>query len=295
MVVIDSQVHAYERDHPGRPWAGILAGPDEVTGDDMVAAMDAVGVDGALLVSPFMLYRYDPSYILDVGAAHPDRFGLITPIDPNQADVSAAVEDWASRPGAVGVRLIFDAAISGTPTGPDDAGADPTSVDHPGVSAMAEAAGRLGLPLNVLAWGHLAFAAELARRHPDTRIVIDHLGLPQRFRPPVPEEPFADLPHVLALAELDNVVVKISGAGTLSTEGHPFDDVWPALEQIFAAYGLDRCLWGTDWTRATGFLTYAEGVDAFRHTDRLSDADKATLMGDALERVYRWAPTVAAT
>jgi hypothetical protein len=32
--------------------------PAEVTGDDMVAAMDAVGVDGALLVSPFTLYRY---------------------------------------------------------------------------------------------------------------------------------------------------------------------------------------------------------------------------------------------
>ena len=53
MVTIDAQVHAYERDHPGRPWAGVLTGPAEVTGDAMVAAMDAVGVDGAVLVSPF--------------------------------------------------------------------------------------------------------------------------------------------------------------------------------------------------------------------------------------------------
>ena len=43
MLTIDAQVHAYERDHPGRPWAAVLAGPAEVTGDDMVAAMDAVG------------------------------------------------------------------------------------------------------------------------------------------------------------------------------------------------------------------------------------------------------------
>ena len=27
MLTIDSQVHAYERDHPDRPWAGTLAGP----------------------------------------------------------------------------------------------------------------------------------------------------------------------------------------------------------------------------------------------------------------------------
>jgi hypothetical protein len=58
MLIIDAQVHAYERNHPGRPWAAVLHGPSEVTGDDMVAAMDAVGVDGALLVSPFTMYRY---------------------------------------------------------------------------------------------------------------------------------------------------------------------------------------------------------------------------------------------
>ncbi len=56
---IDAQVHAYERNHPGRPWAGTLVGPEEMTGDQMVAAMEAVGVDGAVLVSPFSMYRYD--------------------------------------------------------------------------------------------------------------------------------------------------------------------------------------------------------------------------------------------
>jgi L-fuconolactonase len=49
MPTLDSQVHAYERNHPGRPWIGTLYGPPEVTGDQMVAAMDAVGVDGAIL------------------------------------------------------------------------------------------------------------------------------------------------------------------------------------------------------------------------------------------------------
>ncbi len=38
---IDSQVHAYEKNRPERPWSGFLQGPDEVTGDDMVAAMDS--------------------------------------------------------------------------------------------------------------------------------------------------------------------------------------------------------------------------------------------------------------
>jgi L-fuconolactonase len=83
MATIDSQVHCYERNHPGRPWTEVLAGPPEVTGEDMVKAMDAVGVDGALLTSVFAMYRYDASYALAVHAAHPGRFGLVKPVDPN--------------------------------------------------------------------------------------------------------------------------------------------------------------------------------------------------------------------
>ena len=33
------------------------------------------------------------------------------------------------------------------------------------------------------------------------------------------------------------------------------------------AFGIDRCLWGTDWTRAINFLTFKQGVDAFRATE----------------------------
>ena len=57
MAVIDVQVHAYERNHPSRPWAGHLHGPASATGEEMLAAMDAVGVDAAIIVSTFNLYR----------------------------------------------------------------------------------------------------------------------------------------------------------------------------------------------------------------------------------------------
>ncbi len=50
-------------------------------------------------------------------------------------------------------------------------------------------------------------------------------------------------------------------------------------------------MWGTDWTRAVAFLTCKEGVDAFRLTYRLSDSERATLMGGTLEKVYGWAPS----
>ena len=53
MAIIDSQVHAYEANTPQRPWHTVPNWPEHVTGDEMVAAMDTVGVDGAILISAF--------------------------------------------------------------------------------------------------------------------------------------------------------------------------------------------------------------------------------------------------
>src|SRR5262249_22645940 len=111
MLTIDAQVHCYEHNHPGRPWAATLQGPPEVTGDDMVAAMDAVGVDGALLVSPFAMYRWDASYALQVHAAHPGRFALIKPVDPTDPAVADTVAAWAATRGTVAVRLMMSAGV----------------------------------------------------------------------------------------------------------------------------------------------------------------------------------------
>ncbi len=68
MTIIDSQVHAYEANTPKRPWHIVPNWPDHVTGDEMVAAMDKVGVDGAIFISAFSMYRYDASYAVEVAS-----------------------------------------------------------------------------------------------------------------------------------------------------------------------------------------------------------------------------------
>ena len=275
MPIIDAQVHAYERNHPGRPWAGHLQGPPEVTGNDMVAAMDSVGVDGALLVSPFSMYRFDASYALDVYAAHPTRFRLIKPVDPTDPAVADVIADWAKTKGTVAIRIMLNRGVSEDPA-------------DPGISKVLAAAARHSLPVNLLCWGRLDQATAMAARNPDTTLVIDHLGLQQPFEPPVPAAPFADLPKVLALATRPNVTIKISGACTLSHEPYPYKDIWDSLARIFDAFGFHRCMWGTDWTRAIHLLTFKQGVDAFRVTDRLSSSEREALMGGTLQKVYGW-------
>src|SRR5437660_5440090 len=274
---IDAQVHAYERNHPGRPWAGTLVGPEEMTGDQMVVAMDAVGVDGAVLVSPFSMYRYDPSYVLEVEAKHPDRFCLVKPVDPNDSAVAEIIADWKAKKGTAGVRILMR----------DNVSTDPAD---PGINRVLAAAAKNSLAVNLLCTGRLGQAGQLAARNPNTRLVIDHLGLQQPLEPPPPAQPWAELPKVLALAAYPNVAIKITGACTLSHEPFPYRDIWDPLGRIFDAFGFNRCLWGTDWTRAVKLLTYEQGVEAFRVTDRLSDSDRAALTVGTLTWVYHCTP-----
>jgi predicted TIM-barrel fold metal-dependent hydrolase len=275
MPILDAQVHAYERNHPGRPWVGTLYGPAEVTGDQMAAAMDAVGVDGAILVSPFSMYRYDASYALQVYAAHPTRFRLVKPIDPTDPAVVDTIADWASTKGTVGIRVFLR----------DEASADPAD---PAINRVLAEAARHSRPVNLACRGRLDQAGQLAARNPNTRLVVDHLGLAQPHEPPPPAAPFAELPQLLALATHDNVAVKVSGACTLSHEKFPYNDIWDPLARVFDAFGFDRCMWGTDWTRAVGMLTYEQGVQAFLVTARLSQSERTALMGETLKQIYGW-------
>jgi L-fuconolactonase len=278
--IIDAQVHAYEADHSGRPWAAVLTGPLSANGEEMVGAMDAVGVDGAILVSAYTMYRYDPSFALEVYAKHPGRFGLVTPFDAADPAVGDKVADWAAKDGTVGIRLLLAHGIS------DEAG-------EAGIARLLEAARRHEVPVNVYCTQRHEQVAELARQFPDVSLVVDHMGLVQPFHPPAPEDGWTDLAKLLDLTNYDNITVKISGAGTLSHEAFPFIDIRDPVSRILDSFGVERCMWGTDWTRAVELLSYEQGVAAFRQGDWLSDSDRAALMGGNAQRIYSWSPGAA--
>ena len=277
MPIIDSQVHAYEANTPKRPWHKVPNWPDHVTGDEMVAAMDKVGVDGAIFISAHSLYQYDASYAVEVQRAHPNRLAIVKPVNPDDPAVADVIADWKKTQGTVGIRIMLRKEM-----GRDS--------NDPGIDRIARAAVRHDFPVNLSCAGNLDAVPAVIDRHPDTRFIIDHLGLMQPRTPPAPPQPWAELPKLLDLAKRPNAVVKVSGACTLSKEPYPYADIWDPLERVFDAWGIDRCLWGTDWTRAFAVINYAQGVEPFRVTQRLTDSERAMLMGGACAKAYGWSP-----
>ena len=165
MTIIDSQVHAYEANTPKRPWHTVPNWPAHVTGDEMVAAMDKVGVDGAIFISAFSMYRYDASYAVEVQRAHPGRFAIVKPVDPDDPAVGDVIADWKQTPGAVGIRIMMT----------KEAERDP---NDPGLDRILRAAVKHDFPVNILCWGNLDAGTAMIDRHPDTRFIIDHLAYP---------------------------------------------------------------------------------------------------------------------
>src|SRR5258706_10834135 len=133
MAIIDSQVHCYDANTPKRPWHTVPNWPAHVTGDEMVAAMDKVGVDGAIFISAFSMYRYDASYAVEVQRAHPGRFGIVKPLDPDNPAVADVVADWKKTPGSVGIRIMLR----------KEEGPDPSA---PGLNRIAGEAFRQAFP-----------------------------------------------------------------------------------------------------------------------------------------------------
>ena len=149
--VIDVQVHAYERNSPERPWVGFLQGPDEVTGDDMVAADGRGGRGwGAAGLALLGCMGTDASYALDVYAKHQGKFALIRPSDPESESIDEEMAEWTGTPGVVGARIMLARMDFGG--------------DHAGLNRIMAAGGRAGVPVNVMASGKLDILRELARQ-----------------------------------------------------------------------------------------------------------------------------------
>ena len=253
MEILDAQLHANDQ-HPVA---------------EHIEHMAAEGVAGALLVQTIP-QGFDNRFLLKAAVRHPGRFGVVGVLDPAAADVEGDVARWAATPDAVGLRLV----ILG-----EERVARLRGGHYEPLLAAAETS---GVPMFVYAPRLLGEVEAIALGHPALTIVLDHLGLPQPPVLEVGENPWADLPAVLALARLPNVAVKCSGLPTTSTQPYPFSDLWPMMHSVLDAFGPRRAMWGSDITREGAGHTYAEAVGWVRDTHELTSEEKRLVLGDAL-------------
>jgi predicted TIM-barrel fold metal-dependent hydrolase len=205
------------------------------TAAQFTAVMDACGVQHALLVGPTSGYRTDNRCMLDAIARGGDRFKGIAVVDH---DVSRAELIAMKSAGVVG--LAFNPAMNGV-----DAMAD--------ADALFDTLSELDMFAQIQTIGDQLVALRPLIERTRTRILIDHCGRPE-VASGIEQPGFQML---LRLADNDRTVVKLSGLQKFSQLPYPYEDAQIFVQQLLAAFGPDRCVWGSDWP----FLRAPERMD----------------------------------
>ncbi|SDR84609.1 amidohydrolase family protein [Microterricola viridarii] len=233
--MIDAHQHLWKISERRYDWitpdAGILNadyGPEDVEADARAA-----GVTGTVLVQAAETYD-DTFYLLSVAASTPTVRGVVgwVPLD-RTAEALAALELYAQAPALKGIRVLSHDK------------ADPNWMLRDDVTATIAAMSRLGLTLDYVTGGpeRLAILPELARRHPELTIVLDHLG-----KPDIAGHGFEEWAEAIApCAAEPNVVVKLSGLNTVSAPGWTVADWQPYVDRAVALFGSERLMLGSDW------------------------------------------------
>lgn len=264
--MIDCHVHLWDP-AGGFPWIQPGSEHHRSFGEgDLERSGAGLGLAGAILVEASRGDAGETRTLRELRLRRPDLVaGYVANLHVHGADgpgpFRALLHEWGgSRPN--GMRL-GGASWADTP-----------EAARALVPVLAEEGAVLQLNLHQ---GALRSAVDVTARHPELKVVVDHLGNPPDLRTPEVGEWYRDIERA---AEVTGVVVKISGLLT-QQHGAPPQRIAHLVRHVVDTLGPDRCLIGSDWpiclprgSRADSLATSRLGLahltdglrDRVRHT-----------------------------
>ncbi len=271
---IDAHVHVWTSDterYPLKPGMSKdrMAIPS-FTPEELFAHSKPCGVERIVLIQ-MSYYGSDNSYMLDAMKRCPGVFSGVAIVDESNRPCEA-MRDLAGK-GVRGFRL--------RPPGKSGS----AWLDNPRIAAIWKCGAEHNLAMCLLIDPqHLPLIRQMAKRHPDTPVVIDHfarIGADGTIRSD-------DLDALCDLAKNGNVSVKVSAFYALGRKKSPYLDLAPMIRRLIDAYGPERLMWASDSPfQVLNGHTYRSSVELIRTgLDFLSDADRQWLLRKTAERVF---------
>jgi len=244
-MIVDTHIHVYDPSRPqGVPWP---RPQDEflyrtVMPEHYKAVAEPEGVTGAVIVEASEWVE-DNAWILDVARQDPFILAVVGNLEPGSDEFTHGLERFWPDPLFCGVRLRASTV---------------ERMAEPAVAADLEQLAQAGLAIDLLVRpAHLPAVAELARRLPAARLVINHVaGVLIDGNPPDPA--WAD--GMATAAEHANVYCKVSGLASATRQPRAPEHVAfykPTLDVLWRAFGEDRVFYGSDWPVSARSAEYA--------------------------------------
>jgi L-fuconolactonase len=247
----------------------------DFTPNELFAELEACGIAGSVLIQVLHETGETGEY-LDIQRRA--RFvrgvvGWVPLADPPAA--AQALEELPERGRLVGIRHL----ISNEP--------NPEWLLQDAVQDSLQLLSDRGLVFDAIPINERQLDAVIttARRLPDLQIVINHLG-----RPPVPDEgwePWAT--QVSRAAHCPNVSIKLSvGLDVIMRWTWSTEQLRRYADHALAAFGPDRVMAASNWPVILLGASYQECWQGITElVAKLSDDEKAAVLGGTAERIYR--------
>jgi L-fuconolactonase len=243
--------------------------------EDLLPELELEGMSGSVVVQVTSSTE-DTVELLEMVAAWPFVLGVVGWADLARPDLDEVIGRLRAGPG--GHALV---GIGHRVEDEDDPGWLVRADVRRGLATLAAS----GLVLDVaVRTRDLGATLAVARDLPQLTVVLHHLA-----RPPIASGDLASWGRaLLGLAELPNVVAKVSGLVT-EAEWHTWsiDDLRHPVELAVDAFGAERLMLGSDWPRCLLAGSYRDAIDAVRYlVADLSPNEQAHIDGLTAARVY---------
>lgn len=265
--IVDGHAHVWTNDnaYPWQPTFGYTP-TAAASPESLLADMDRAGVAHAVLVQP-SVYGSDHRFLFDTVCAHRDRFlplGLVDPADPASAGCAySLVQDG----GCIGIRVNLSPDVARART--QARGSGWTEFDA------------LEVPICVRAETcHHELVTGILADHPQLRVVVDHLGLPD------PRRPTQTKIHLAELARFQNCWLKIAGLARLSKLAPPYRDLWTVIREALQRFGASRLVWGSDFPVVDPEIGYVASIEAIESMSFMTGAERDKMMSGTSRELW---------
>jgi predicted TIM-barrel fold metal-dependent hydrolase len=277
MPAVDSHAHAFDLSRQG--WGGDRGfdiQPNELgTAPQFLHMLASHGFTHGVLINPLGGYGANNTYMLEAIAASGGRLKgvALLPDATPEPEIHRMVEG-----GIVGIRFNLDFPTSPPLLGPA------------GERALARAR-EVGWFIQLhYHHGDSLLAVLPTLRAAKLPVVIDHCGRPDLAGG-------LDQPGFRALLELgrsSDAIIKLSGIFRFSGTDSPYADTDPHVAALVEAFGIDRCIWGSDWPflRARARTDFGPLLAAL-HRVMPSAAEREKVLWTNPARLFRMAPVPA--
>ncbi len=242
---------------------------------DLRAALDAAGIDQTVLVQAAPSVE-ETEYLLGIADATPWVAGVVGWFDFEAPGEAATWDRLAQHPKLLGIRPMIQDL-------PDDDWMLRADIQWGFEKLIA-----LDLTFDALGFPrHLANFLTLFHRYPQMRVVIDHCMKPQ-ITDPAPEAFEHWAAGMSRLASETSAVCKFSALVTEAPPDWTAQQLKPYVDHVFAAFGPERIMWGSDWPVCRLRCEYGDWrAAALSLTAHLDTAAKARVYGGTATAFYQ--------